>query len=209
MKRPDERTKTRTDALDRVLTHRWWGTLVFAAVMLVMFSSIFIVAEQPMAWIDGGFAAIADWVESSLAEGPLRSLLADGLVGGVGSVVVFLPQILILFLFIAILEDCGYMARAAYLMDKLMVSGGLERQVVHSAVLVVRLRDSGCHGHARDRESARPADDDPRGAVDELLGAAAGVCAVDRRVHSAARLPRRVACACKGSRFLRCTWSAS
>jgi ferrous iron transport protein B len=123
--RPAQRAATRTDALDRVLTNRWTGTLILALVMLAMFSSIFVVAAAPMDWIDGGFAAVAEWIETSMPEGALRSLLADGVVGGVGSVVVFLPQILILFLFIAILEDCGYMARAAYLMDKLMQRVGL------------------------------------------------------------------------------------
>jgi ferrous iron transport protein B len=123
--RPRERPKTWTDALDRVLTNRVWGTLVFVALMLAMFSSIFIVADTPMGWIDSAFGALASWIEGSMPEGALRSLLADGVVAGVGGVVVFLPQILILFLFIAILEDCGYLARAAYLMDKLMVRVGL------------------------------------------------------------------------------------
>jgi ferrous iron transport protein B len=123
--KPRERPKTWTDALDRVLTNRVWGTLVFVALMMAMFSSIFIVADKPMGWIDSAFGALASWIEASLPEGALRSLLADGVVAGVGGVVVFLPQILILFLFIAILEDCGYLARAAYLMDKLMVRVGL------------------------------------------------------------------------------------
>ena len=125
VKRPTERPKTWTDAIDRVLTNRWWGTLTFAALMLAMFSAIFVVADLPMTWIDEGFSAVAGWIEAALPEGALRSLMTDGVVAGVGSVVVFLPQILILFLFIAILEDCGYMARAAYLMDKLMVHVGL------------------------------------------------------------------------------------
>jgi ferrous iron transport protein B len=123
--RPRERPKTWTDALDRVLTNRIWGVLVFTALMLAMFSSIFIVADKPMGWIDSAFGALASWIEGSMPAGALRSLLADGVVAGVGGVVVFLPQILILFLFIAILEDCGYLARAAYLMDKLMVRVGL------------------------------------------------------------------------------------
>ena len=78
-----------------------------------------------MDWIAAGAQDVQDWVKSSMSEGAFRSLLVDGLIGGVGSVIVFLPQILILFMFIAILEDCGYMARAAYLMDKLMVRVGL------------------------------------------------------------------------------------
>ena len=122
---PAECPRTWTDRLDRILTHRVWGSVVFAVLMLLMFSSIFVVASQPMAWIDGAFGSLGDWIEASMSEGALRSLLVDGIIGGAGSVVVFLPQILILFLFIAILEDCGYMARAAYLMDKLMVRVGL------------------------------------------------------------------------------------
>jgi ferrous iron transport protein B len=123
--RPAERAPTWTDAIDRVLTNRWWGTVIFAVLMLAMFSAIFVVADVPMTWIDEGFSAVAGAIEQVMPEGALRSLLVDGVVAGVGGVVVFLPQILILFLFIAILEDCGYMARAAYLMDKLMVRVGL------------------------------------------------------------------------------------
>jgi ferrous iron transport protein B len=93
--------------------------------MFVLFSSIFIVARPLMNLLDGGADALAAFVKSQLADGALRSLLVDGIIAGAGSVIVFLPQILILFMFIAILEDCGYMARAAYLMDKLMVRVGL------------------------------------------------------------------------------------
>jgi len=120
-----ERPVTWTDKLDRVLTHRWWGTAVFALLMLLMFSAIFVVADTPMSWIDNAFQAFGSVIESAMPEGAVQSLLVDGVIAGVGSVVVFLPQILILFLFIAILEDCGYTARAAYLMDKLMVRVGL------------------------------------------------------------------------------------
>ena len=107
-KQPD----TLTDRIDRVLTHRLWGTLVFAFVMFLLFSSIFIVAKPAMDWIAAGAQDVQDWVKGSMSEGAFRSLVVDGLIGGVGSVIVFLPQILLLFLFIAILEDCGYMARA-------------------------------------------------------------------------------------------------
>ncbi len=123
--RPQERAQTWTDRIDRILTNRWWGTLAFAVLMLGMFSAIFVVADLPMTWIDEGFSSVAGAIEQAMPEGALRSLLTDGVVAGVGGVVVFLPQILILFLFIALLEDCGYMARAAYLMDKLMVRVGL------------------------------------------------------------------------------------
>jgi ferrous iron transport protein B len=123
--RPARREVGRSDRIDRVLTHKLWGTLVFAALMLVVFQAIFRWSEWPMEWIDGAVKAAGRAVESRMAEGPLRSLLTDGVLGGVGSVLVFLPQIFFLFFFIAILEDCGYMARAAYLMDRLMVRLGL------------------------------------------------------------------------------------
>ncbi len=125
LRRPEQSTESTTDRLDRILTHKLWGTLVFAAVMLVVFSSIFVFAKPLMDGIDGGVKGLADAVERMLPKGPLQSLVTKGIIGGAGSVIVFLPQILILFGFIAILEDCGYMARAAYLMDKLMVRVGL------------------------------------------------------------------------------------
>jgi ferrous iron transport protein B len=123
--RPLERIVTPGDRIDRVLTHKLWGTIAFAAAMLLIFSSVFIAADPLMRGIDALVGALADVVGGNMPEGPLRSLLVDGVIGGVGSVLVFLPQILILFFFLAILEDCGYMARAAYLMDKLMVRVGL------------------------------------------------------------------------------------
>jgi ferrous iron transport protein B len=123
--RLEEHRVTATDRIDRVLTHKFWGTVVFALMMAVIFSAVFLVATTPMDWIDGLFGSLAGWLEEQIAPGALRSLLTDGVIGGVGGVLVFLPQIMFLFLFIAILEDCGYMARAAYLMDKLMVRVGL------------------------------------------------------------------------------------
>ena len=123
--RPAKRTESATDRLDRILTSRVWGTLVFALLMLLVFSSIFIAARPIMELIDGGVKWLGDRVETAMPEGALQSLLSKGVIAGAGSVIVFLPQILILFGFIAILEDCGYMARAAYLMDRLMVRVGL------------------------------------------------------------------------------------
>ncbi|HEX5444738.1 MAG TPA: ferrous iron transport protein B, partial [Pirellulales bacterium] len=123
--RPATRPHTWSDRLDRVLTHRLWGSLFFLLMMVVVFQSVFRVAEWPMSWIESGTAAVSDWVAARMADGALRSLIIKGLIGGVGGVVIFLPQIMILFFFIAILEDCGYMARAAYLMDKLMARVGL------------------------------------------------------------------------------------
>ncbi len=114
-----------TDRIDRVLTHRLWGTLLFLILMLLMFQSIFQWAGPLMDAIDAGREWAAATVAAQLDEGPLRSLLTDGVIKGVGAVLVFLPQIMILFGFIAVLEDCGYMARAAFLMDRLMSRCGL------------------------------------------------------------------------------------
>ena len=124
VQRPKERPVTWTDRLDRVLTHKIWGTLIFLQMMFVVFESIFFVARWPMHWIGLGQDELVK-VAEGLPAGMLRSLLIEGGIKGVGSVLVFLPQILILFGFIAILEDCGYMARAAFLMDKLMSRCGL------------------------------------------------------------------------------------
>ncbi len=116
---------TATDRIDQVLTHRVWGLIVFAVVMLMVFQSVFVWARPLMDTIGAGFDWLSASVEAFMPEGALRSLLAVGVIGGVGGVVQFLPQILILFTFIALLEDCGYMARAAYLMDRVMVRAGL------------------------------------------------------------------------------------
>ncbi len=123
--KPAERPRTFTDRIDRVLTHKWWGSLVFVLAMGVVFSSIFWAADPLMGWIDEGIGALGEFVAARVPEGPVQSLLVSGVIGGVGGVVIFLPQILILFFFIGLLEDCGYMARAAYLMDKVMVRVGL------------------------------------------------------------------------------------
>ncbi|MBX9788510.1 MAG: ferrous iron transport protein B [Pirellulales bacterium] len=123
--RPAAHAETLSDRLDRLLTHRWWGSLMFVALMIVMFQSVFTWASPLMDAVDGAVGFVGAEVERLLPEGALRSLLVDGVVAGVGGVLVFLPQIFILFFFIALLEDCGYMARAAYLMDKLMARVGL------------------------------------------------------------------------------------
>ena len=125
VRRPAVRPVTWTDRIDRVLTHKVWGTLVFLVVMFLVFQSIFFWAKPLMEAIDGAREAAGRLVEGAMPAGPLRGLLVDGIIKGVGSVVVFLPQILILFGFIAVLEDCGYMARAAFLMDRLMSKCGL------------------------------------------------------------------------------------
>jgi ferrous iron transport protein B len=122
---PEKRPVSVSDEMDSILTHRFWGLLIFAILMLTMFTSIFMVAPIFMDVISSVSDAVGDWVGSKMTPGPLQSLVTDGIIGGVGGVVVFLPQIMMLFMFIAILEDCGYMARAAFLMDKLMSKLGL------------------------------------------------------------------------------------
>jgi len=116
---------TLSDRLDRILTHRFWGVVVFVGIMLLLFQSIFTFAKIPMDWLTTGVDYVGNAVGRALPTGDLNTLLVDGVIKGVGAVVVFLPQILLLFLFIAILEDTGYMARAAFLMDRLMSKVGL------------------------------------------------------------------------------------
>jgi ferrous iron transport protein B len=111
--------------LDSVVLHPIAGPFLLAALLFVVFQAVFSWAEAPMNWIETGVAASGQWLGAWMPDGPLRSLLIDGVIAGVGSVVVFLPQIVILFLFILALEDSGYLPRAAYLLDRLMGSMGL------------------------------------------------------------------------------------
>lgn len=117
--------ETVSDRIDRVVTHQVWGPLIFVGILLALFVSIFWVAEIPKGWIEWLVGALAGWVSGSMPPGDLNDLLTNGVVAGVGSVVVFLPQICLLFLFISALEDSGYMARAAFLMDRVMSRVGL------------------------------------------------------------------------------------
>ena len=123
--RPPEHPDTLTGKIDNVLLHPIWGMGLLLTLLFVMFQAVFTGAAPAMALIDQGFGQLAAMVSASLPQGLLRGLVADGVIAGVGSVLVFLPQILILFLFIIMLEDSGYMARAAFLMDKIMGGAGL------------------------------------------------------------------------------------
>ena len=114
-----------TDRADAILTHKVWGIVAFAAIVLLVFQSIYGFANLPMEWIEALQTGSQTFLSTHLPAGPLRDLLVDGVVAGVGAVIVFLPQILILFFFIGILEDSGYMARAAFIMDKTMGRVGL------------------------------------------------------------------------------------
>jgi ferrous iron transport protein B len=123
--RAEARSRSMSDLIDRVLTHRVWGTVVFSVLMLLVFQAVFSWAGPLMDAIDAALGVVSDQLTAILPAGALQSLVVDGVVAGVGGVIIFLPQIMILFLFIGVLEDCGYMARAAYLMDRLMVRVGL------------------------------------------------------------------------------------
>lgn len=121
----DKREHQQSEKIDRILTHKFFGLLILVAILLTVFQAIFSWATLPMDLLDQGFGALADTARTAMPEGILADLVADGIIAGVGGVLVFLPQILLLFLFISILEDTGYMARAAFLMDKLMSRVGL------------------------------------------------------------------------------------
>jgi len=118
---------TASDRIDRIMTHRWWGLIVFALLMFLVFQAVFIDlgAYSLSAWIETTLAWLAEGVSNVLSPGPLRSLINDGVIAGVGGVLTFVPQIAVLFALIAIMEDCGYMARVALLMDKWMTRLGL------------------------------------------------------------------------------------
>ena len=120
-----EDTYRTTHRIDNLLSNKYLGFPIFFLILYVMFQTTFALGQYPMDWIEAGVAWLGDWISASMSEGPLRSMLVDGVIGGVGSVIVFLPQILILYCFISFMEDSGYMARAAFIMDKLMHRMGL------------------------------------------------------------------------------------
>lgn len=122
--------KKYTSRLDYVLTHKVWGYAIFFAILFLIFQSIFAWATVPMDFIDGTFAALSNYLSSALPAGVLTRLLTEGIIPGIGGIVIFVPQIAILFAFIAILEESGYMARVVFLMDKIMRKFGLNGKSV-------------------------------------------------------------------------------
>jgi ferrous iron transport protein B len=135
-----EDTYRMTHLIDGVLSNKYVGFPIFFAILFVMFQTTFALGQYPMDWIDAGVGKLGEWVESTLTDGPLRSMLVDGIIGGVGAVIVFLPQILILYLFISFMEDSGYMARAAFIMDRLMHKMGL-----HGKSFIPLIMGFGCN----------------------------------------------------------------
>lgn len=114
-----------THLLDSLLTNRWAGIPIFLFILILMFSTTFVLGQYPMDWIEEGVGLISKSIGRFFPPGIFRAMLSEGVIGGVGSVIVFLPQILILYFFISFMEDSGYMARAAFIMDKLMHKMGL------------------------------------------------------------------------------------
>ena len=129
-----------TKVLDNIATNRWLGFPLFFVFLWFMFWVTFTVGQYPMDWIDMGVEWLKDLANTHLPAGPLKAMVADGIIGGVGSVIVFLPQILILYFFISIMEDSGYMARAAFIMDKLMHGMGL-----HGKSFIPMIMGFGCN----------------------------------------------------------------
>ena len=135
-----EDTYRTTHLIDRVMSNRFLGLPIFFFILFVMFQTTFVLGQYPMDWIDQMVEWASDWVGQTMSEGPLRSMLVDGVIGGVGAVIVFLPQILILYFFISLMEDSGYMARAAFIMDRLMHVMGL-----HGKSFIPLIMGFGCN----------------------------------------------------------------
>ena len=127
---PNPEWKKSSYRLDSVFTHKIWGYVIFFGVLFLIFQSIFAWAQVPMDWIDRLFAYLSTFLSNKLPEGPLFELIAKGIVPGIGGIVIFIPQIAMLFAFISILEETGYMARVVFLMDKLMSKVGLSGKSV-------------------------------------------------------------------------------
>ena len=133
-------TNKQTRRIDRLVANRWLGFPIFIFVMWVMFATVFQLGTYPQEWIEELFAFLGDQAATLLPQGLLQDLVVNGIIGGVGSVAVFIPQILILYLFISLMEDSGYMARAAFIMDRLMHKMGL-----HGKSFIPMLMGFGCN----------------------------------------------------------------
>ena len=135
-----EDTYKTTHLIDGVLSHKYFGFPIFFLLLYVMFETTFSLGQYPMDWIEVLVAWLGEKMTVTMPDGPLKAMLVDGVIGGVGSVIVFLPQILILYFFISLMEDSGYMARAAFIMDKLMHKMGL-----HGKSFIPLIMGFGCN----------------------------------------------------------------
>lgn len=135
-----EHKQTLTDRIDAVVTNRWLAFPLFLFLLFLIFQGTFTLGGYPMNWIEWLVAQFGKWIASFMADGMLKDLIVDGVIGGVGSVLVFLPNIVILYLFISLLEDSGYMARAAFIMDKIMHRIGL-----HGKSFIPMIMGFGCN----------------------------------------------------------------
>ena len=129
-----------THWMDSIMTNKVLGFPIFILILLIMFTATFVIGQYPMDWIDDGVKWLGHFIGHYMPEGPVKAMLIDGVIGGVGSVIVFLPQILILYFFISFMEDSGYMARAAFIMDKLMHKMGL-----HGKSFIPLIMGFGCN----------------------------------------------------------------
>ena len=129
-----------THLIDSILTNKYVGFPIFILLLFIMFSATFVLGEIPKGWIEDGVAWLGDFISNTMPDGPVKDMLVDGVIGGVGAVIVFLPQILILYFFISYMEDSGYMARAAFIMDKLMHKMGL-----HGKSFIPLIMGFGCN----------------------------------------------------------------
>lgn len=129
-----------THVLDSIITNKYVGFPLFFLLLYAMFQVTFSLGQYPMDWIDAGVSFLGNWMSTTMPDGPLKAMLVDGIIGGVGAVIVFLPQILILYAFISFMEDSGYMARAAFIMDKLMHKMGL-----HGKSFIPLIMGFGCN----------------------------------------------------------------
>jgi ferrous iron transport protein B len=125
-----EKAKDFRSRLDRILTHKFWGYIIFLAILFVIFQAIFDWSSYPMDFIDSSFVSISEWLKLNLLPGEFTNLITDGIIPGLGGIVMFIPQIAFLFLFISVLEESGYMSRVVFLMDRIMRRFGLSGKSV-------------------------------------------------------------------------------
>ena len=125
-----ENAKDLRARLDRILTHKVWGYLIFFGILLLIFQAIYDWSSYPMDFIDGTFASLGEWVKQVLPAGAFTNLISEGIIPGLGGIIIFIPQIAFLFLFISVLEESGYMSRVVFLMDRIMRRFGLSGKSV-------------------------------------------------------------------------------